>query len=309
MHVRRQATHAEVFAPAKLNLFLEILGKRPDGFHEIDTLMTPVSLYDTLMLAPTDDGRIELTCEQSVDRPCGDDAIPTGRTNIVVRALDALRNAADVSQGASVRLIKRIPMAAGMAGGSTDAAAALAAANVAWNLNWPAARLAELAASLGSDVPFFFARTAAVCRGRGEQIEPLVAPNSQQSLVPLDFVVVKPPVGLSTADVYRACKPAATPESSAAMADAWRRGDKTTLGRLLHNRLQDAAEHLCDWIDRLARESARFACLGHRMSGSGTSYFALCRNARQARRMAAELAGRGLGRTFALRTACGGGMA
>jgi 4-diphosphocytidyl-2-C-methyl-D-erythritol kinase len=300
MYVRHRATHVEVFAPAKLNLFLEVLGKRSDGFHEIETVMTPVSLFDSLIVTETATGLIELECERTTEaREAareGNPTLPTGAENLVVRALEALRRTAGISRGARVRLVKRIPMAAGMAGGSTDAAAALAAANLAWNLNWPAERLAETAATLGSDVPFFFARRSALCRGRGEKIEPLaVAP-------PLDFVVVKPPVGLSTADVYRACRPAEKPQSAAALIDAWRRGNKAALGRLLHNRLQDAAERLCDFVERLAHELRRYAVLGHQMSGSGTSYFALCRDARQARRTAAELAGRGLGQTFALRT-------
>lgn len=305
MYVRRRATHVEVLAPAKLNLFLEVLGKRPDGFHEIETVMAPVSLFDSLIVTETATGPIELECERTTPdqgaeahgaAQAEEPTLPTGAENLVVRALETLRHTAGISRGARVRLVKRIPLAAGMAGGSTDAAAALAAANLAWGLNWPDERLAETAATLGSDVPFFFARAAALCRGRGEKIKPLAeAP-------PLDFVVVKPPLGLSTADVYRACRPADRPQTATALIDAWRRGDKAALGRRLHNRLQEAAERLCDFVERLTRELARFAVLGHQMSGSGTSYFALCRDARQARRTAAELAGRGLGRTFAVRT-------
>jgi 4-diphosphocytidyl-2-C-methyl-D-erythritol kinase len=314
MIVRRRGPDVEVAAPAKLNLFLEVLAKRPDGFHEIETVMTPVTLFDTLTVREKASGPIQLECEQTAEAhgeaPAELKTVPEGSENIVVRALEALRQQAGVSRSARVRLTKRIPLAAGMAGGSTDAAAALAAANVLWNLDWPDARLAETAATLGSDVPFFFARSPALCRGRGERVEPLAG------LPPLDFVVVAPPVGLSTAEVYRACRPAATsdappregaPDSAAtpsatSLIDAWRRGDKPGVGQALHNRLQDAAERLSPWIERLAREVDRYATLGHRMSGSGTSYFALCRNARQARRIAGELANRRLGRTFSVRT-------
>jgi 4-diphosphocytidyl-2-C-methyl-D-erythritol kinase len=187
-------------------------------------------------------------------------------------------------------------MAAGMAGGSTDAAAALAAANLAWKLDWSDARLAEVAAEIGSDVPFFFSRTAAVCRGRGEIIEPITG------LPPLDFVVVKPPSGLSTAEVYRNCKPGDGCRQSGPLVETWQSGNIIDLGALFHNRLQPAAETLNRSIHRLAREMQTQGTLGHRMSGSGTSYFALCRNARQARRLAATLACRGLGRAFAVRT-------
>ena len=300
MHVRRAGQHVEVSAPAKLNLFLEVLAKRPDGFHEIETVMAPVALYDGLVLKAEADPAIRLECEQLA--VAGDlsttqnQLVPTGPDNLIVRALEALRKQAGIERGASVRLTKRIPLAAGMAGGSTDAAAALAAANEAWDLHWPDERLAEIAATLGSDIPFFFARTSALCRGRGEQIEPLAA------LVPLDFVVIAPPAGLSTADVYRACRPAAEPRRAADLVAAWRNGDKVAVGRLLHNRLQEPAERLCDWIARLHAEFDRFDCLGHQMSGSGTSYFALCRDARQARRIASALAARGWGRTMTVRS-------
>jgi 4-diphosphocytidyl-2-C-methyl-D-erythritol kinase len=321
MHVRRGPNFVEVTAPAKLNLFLEILGKRPDGFHEIETVMVPVSVCDTLVVGDDDGsssappGAIRLRCERAVDGVLGrrdsahsgspepaalelpaEKQVPTGTDNIVIRALEALRKRAGVELGACVKLIKRIPVAAGMAGGSTDAAAALAAGNLFWNLNLPSAELAEIAATLGSDIPFFFAGGAALCRGRGERVEPLPAGGV------LHLAVVAPPMGLSTAAVYRACRPAERPRCSAEIAAAWRRGDPVDTARQLHNRLQPAAESLSDWIERLKGEFTHSDCLGSQMSGSGTSYFGICRDARHARRVAARLAARGLGRTMALRT-------
>ncbi len=303
MHVRRGPQLVEVFAPAKLNLFLEVLGKRPDGFHEIETVMTRVSLYDALTLADDPSGAIALRNELSADSlpPAGQAAaaertLPSGSANIVVRALEALRQAAGVRHGAQVRLVKRIPMAAGMAGGSTDAAAAILAANIAWKLEWSHTRLAEVAATLGSDIPYFFTPGPALCRGRGEQVEPLAGCGM------MHFAVIAPPEGLSTAAVYRACRPSETPRRAIELIHAWRQGNFAEVGRLLHNRLQDAAEGISPWIDRLARELQSSDCLGHRMSGSGTSYFALCRSATHARFLAATLRGRGLGRTMALMT-------
>jgi 4-diphosphocytidyl-2-C-methyl-D-erythritol kinase len=314
MHVRRGPDYVEVRAPAKLNLFLEILGKRPDGFHEIETVMVPVSACDTLVVWDDPSGRIELECERIADtsqaaspepmaakiaapnEAAAEKEVPTGSDNIVVRALEALRRRAGVASGARVRLIKRIPVAAGMAGGSTDAAAALAAANLVWNLNLSAATLSVVAAELGSDIPFFFAGGAALCRGRGERIEPLAGGGV------LHFAVVAPPVGLSTAAVYRACRPAADPHCSAGLVEALGRGDSTGTARRLHNRLQPAAESLSPWIERLKAEFARCDCLGSQMSGSGTSYFGVCRTARHARRVASRLAARGLGRTLAVRS-------
>ena len=305
MHVRSTATGLEVLTPAKLNLFLEVLGKRSDGFHEIETLMVPIGLYDTLYFENDPSGRIELACESldSKSSPdsrelAGGERLPEGSQNIVFRAIELIRSRCQVSSGARVRLVKRIPMAAGLAGGSSDAAAALVAANRVWNLNLPASELAPLAAELGSDVPFFLEPGAAICRGRGERIERL------PGLGALAFVVVKPPTGLSTADVYRACRPAQEAKTAAPLVAALRAGRLNEAVGRFHNALQSAAEQLSPWIARLAREFSRLDFLGHRMSGSGTSYFGLARHFRHARRLAFELQTRGLGRVYVVRGTC-----
>jgi 4-diphosphocytidyl-2-C-methyl-D-erythritol kinase len=186
-------------------------------------------------------------------------------------------------------VVKRIPAAAGLGGASSDAAAALAAANLAWQLRWPRTRLAELAADLGSDIPFFFGSGAGVGRGRGEQIESLAVPAG------MHVVVVRPPVGLATREVYQRCTPAERPRSVAPMARALEQGRWSQVAQHLHNRLEPAAEQLTPWIARLRRVFERLACLGHRMSGSGSSYFGICRHAGHARRVAARLRGENLG--------------
>src|SRR6476646_8651998 len=190
--------------PAKLNLSLEVFGRRGDGFHELETLMVPVRLFDTLSLAPTDassaayGNAIRLSIHSlPAHRGLSPGDIPPADQNLVVRALSLLREQSGCTHGAHVELTKRIPAAAGLGGGSIDAAAALKLANHAWQLGWSRERLAELAAEIGSDVPFFLFGGAAVCRGRGERVARLPA------VPPLDFVLVKPPVELSTADVYR----------------------------------------------------------------------------------------------------------
>src|SRR4051812_5948637 len=134
-----------VAAPAKLNLFLEVRGKRPDGFHDLETLMVAVDLFDTLELAAAADGRITLECD-----PPG---LPTGPGNLVYKAADALpRHATRPALGAAIRLVKRIPAQAGLAGGSSDAAATIAGLNRVWKLNLSPADLAAVAADVGSDV-------------------------------------------------------------------------------------------------------------------------------------------------------------
>jgi 4-diphosphocytidyl-2-C-methyl-D-erythritol kinase len=299
MRVRALNKEVEVWTPAKLNLFLEVLSKRTDGFHEVETLMVPISLYDTLYFKEEPTGRLELSCAWAWrPKDAAENALPLpgGDANIVVRAVRLLQQRMNVGRGAELRLVKRIPMAAGLAGGSSDAAAALVAANRAWQLGLSHSELTSLAAEVGSDVPFFLQGGPAVCRGRGERIEPL--PNRGT----WHFVVVGPPEGLGTADVYRACLPADRPRTADELAAALRAGRLDHAGRLLHNGLQEAAAGLSPWVPRMEREFARIDIVGARMSGSGTSWFGLCHNARHAQRVARTLRMRGLGQVFAVRS-------
>jgi 4-diphosphocytidyl-2-C-methyl-D-erythritol kinase len=298
MHVHRSESGIEVLAPAKLNLFLEVLAKRSDGYHEIETLMVPIGWYDTLQLSDCPSGQISLTCRQSVRHlpalPAEEPALPSGADNLAVRAVELLRQRAGIERGARVQLTKRIPLAAGLAGGSSDAAAALVAANAAWDLGYDRQRLSEIGAQLGSDVPFFLYGGSAVCRGRGELVEPI------EQLGPLHFVIARPPLGLSTPAVYGQCRPAGVPRRVGPLVEALQSGNAGRAGRLLHNALTQAAERLTAWIGRLKREFAALGCLGHEMSGSGSSYFGLCRHARHAQHIAASLRSRGIAQVEAV---------
>src|SRR5688500_1378304 len=143
MHVRRLGPSIEVTTPAKINLFLEVLGRRSDGYHEIETVLAAVSLYDTLRFTPLPEGGVELTC-RSAAAPPGDE-LPSGPENLAWRTAELVRQRAGITAGASIELVKRIPSAAGLGGASSDAAAALVAANLAWRLDWPREQLLELA--------------------------------------------------------------------------------------------------------------------------------------------------------------------
>ena len=214
-----------------------------------------------------------------------------------MKAVELLRSRAGVEAGADIQLTKRIPSAAGLGGGSSDAAAALVAANLCWNIGYSQQRLLELAAELGSDVPFFLRRGAAMCRGRGELLEPLHAPRG------LHFVIVRPPEGLSTAEVYRRCRPAedgTDRRDSAALAAALHAGDLRRIAAGMFNRLQVAAEQMSPWVARLAAWFAELNLVGHQLTGSGSGYFGICRSARHARRAAARLSSRGAGSAFAV---------
>ena len=262
-----------IAAPAKLNLFLEILGKRPDGYHDLETLMVAVDLYDTLEVSPRVDGQLELMCD-----PPG---LPTGPENLVYKAADRLRQQAHrPGLGASIRLTKRIPTQAGLAGGSSDAAATLVALNHVWGLNLPKPGLAAVAAEVGSDVAFFLDLPAAWCTGRGER----VAPESAGRV--FDVVLVCPPVGLGTADVYRRVTvPTAATDGSAARS-AFRTGDPEALGRALFNRLQPSAFDLAPIVKAVYCRLVGLNPAGCLMSGSGSAVFALCRDPHDAARVA-----------------------
>jgi 4-diphosphocytidyl-2-C-methyl-D-erythritol kinase len=271
----RRADAVVVWAPAKVNLFLEVLGKRADGYHEIATLMVAVSLYDTLELRDDGSGDIQLWCDQP--------SLSTGPDNLVRRAAELLRTRTGCKRGARIRLVKRIPLAAGMAGGSTDAAATLAGLNRLWSLGRADSELTDWSASLGSDVAFFFATPAAWCTGRGEIVEPVALGR------PLWFVLACPSVGLATGDVYRGISVPATPQGGAALRRALEDGNIAEIGRGLHNRLQPVAERLRPEIAAVHARLRALRPAGQLMSGSGSSLFALCHDHADALRIAREL--------------------
>src|SRR5436190_12607807 len=279
MLVRIAANRVHVLAPAKINLFLEILAKRSDGFHEIETLMSPIGLYDLLSVEATESPEIRLDCRLGVGMAGLVGDLPPAKDNLVYKAASLLQERSGCGRGADFQLLKRIPSAAGLGGASSDAAAALVAANIVWQLSWSRERLAELAAELGSDIPFFLGTGSAICRGRGERIEPAWP-------FRLHVVVIRPPVGLSTPQVYRECRPASTPMSSTKLQSGLQRGNWNEIRSSLVNRLEEPAARLTPWIGRLRKEFAAAGCIAQQMSGSGSSYFGICENVPHARRVA-----------------------
>jgi 4-diphosphocytidyl-2-C-methyl-D-erythritol kinase len=281
-------------APAKVNLFLEVLGRRADGYHEIATLILAIDLADELDFAPDESGEVSLTCD--------DPALPTGPDNLVLRAAARLREEAGPTTGARIHLTKRVPWAAGLGGGSSDAAATLEGLNELWRLRLSPAALARIGAEIGSDVPFFLNGPAAWCTGRGEVVTPV--PVGRQ----LDLVLVVPPEGLSTADVYRRLTVPATPVDGRAAREALASGDVEGLGRALFNRLQEPAFELSPAVAAAFRRVQAVGAAGGLMTGSGSALFALCRSPTEARRVHDDLA-RGLApggesstRTFLVRS-------
>lgn len=254
-----------VRCPAKLNLFLEVLRRRPDGYHDIDTVMQAIDLYDELHIHAQPAPEITLECD--------DPALPTDERNLVIRAALALRDLTGTRAGAHIALAKRIPAQAGLGGGSSDAAGTLLGLNAAWQLALPIDTLATLAARLGSDVPFFLHGATARCTGRGERIEPLPARGRQH------YVLLCPPVAVSTAEAYKRLRfPLTSARAGVSMVSRHLAEDDVEgLGAMLHNRLEDSVfgvyPRLCE-LKAVLVELGLFA--GVCMTGSGSALYGVC---------------------------------
>jgi len=182
----------QVFAPAKINLYLKILGRRSDGFHEIETLIAPISLYDEIRIDKGD-------AKEGIEFRCDDPSVPKGDNNLAVRAAKAFFAETNVKPAISIELKKQIPHGAGLGGGSSDAASVLLALNELSEMKLPREALAKMAEAIGSDVPFFIFQSAAMCKGRGEQVAPL---KLQPALGRLWILLLRPAFAVSTAWAY-----------------------------------------------------------------------------------------------------------
>lgn len=303
MLFRQTSRSLTVLAPAKLNLFLRIVAKRADGFHDLESVMATIGVYDTLVLEAASSCEIDLSVVDSSPRTMTGSMrleAPVGPENLVIRAANLLRERTGCGNGVRITLVKRIPSSAGLGGGSSDCAAALAGLNRLWNLQLSHPELLELAGELGSDVAFFLADTPlAVCTGRGEHIEPL--PCSTR----LHFVVAKPMSGLSTPAVFREWSSASGNHSRsklpltaqptvASFVESLACHDVVSTARRLHNGLQAPAEALNSDVRQMRQLFERLPVIGHQMSGSGSSYFGICASRRQALGVASRLRAAGV---------------
>ena len=275
-------------AAAKVNLTLEVLGKRADGYHEIATVMQAVDLSDRITLDVADD--LELRSSS------GD--VPTDSRNLALRAAVALKEAAGAPGGVRIVLDKRIPVAAGLGGGSSDAAAVLIGLNRLWRLRWPHARLDELAATLGSDVPFFLRGGAALATGRGEQVKPLRGRS-------IALVLVNPKFPASTAEMYGRLTPAMYSDGDATKRLAGSLGRSSArVAASLYNGMEAAATGVFPQIDQMRAALLAAGALGALMSGSGPTVFGVARSYEQARQIRTRIA-RGSWECWAVRTLTG----
>jgi 4-diphosphocytidyl-2-C-methyl-D-erythritol kinase len=285
-----------VRVPAKVNLQLAVGPLRSDGYHGVVTVYQAISLYDEVTVRPAA-ARVPVVVT-------GEDAaaVPTGPANLASKAVTALARAAGRrGRGfVQIEIRKRIPMAAGLAGGSADAAATLVACNELWKAGLTQAQLSQIAARLGSDVPFALTGGTAVGRGRGEQLTSALVSGTYH------WALAFAAGGLSTPEVYAACdrlrasRPVPEPELSGPLMTALRSGDPAAVGAHLANDLQPASISLRPELRRTLAEGTDLGAVGAMVSGSGPTCLFLARDAEHAREIAVSLTGSGSCRAVAL---------
>jgi 4-diphosphocytidyl-2-C-methyl-D-erythritol kinase len=276
-------------APAKVNWFLEVLHKRPDGYHEIETVMQAIDLFDEISVQDQP-GRLELTCNINLGDP---------RDNLVFRAADLLRKTHAPARGASIDLKKVIPHGAGLGGGSSDAANALVALNQLWNLNLHNSVLRQLVSQVGSDCAFFVDGGTALCTGRGENVAQL------PDIAGIDLVILYPNEVCPTGPVYSDLSQHLTYKRHKCYLfhDLPSDVDRRKLATLVMNRLQDSALRVSLGMRRVWNETAHEPeVLVRFVSGSGSSIAFLMPDRSSAVRLKDSFNARALGRAFAVKT-------
>ncbi|MCL4514235.1 MAG: 4-(cytidine 5'-diphospho)-2-C-methyl-D-erythritol kinase [Firmicutes bacterium] len=269
----------KVRAYAKVNLTLDVLGKRPDGYHELESIMQSIGLYDTLEFKNASSG---------VQIHCSHPEVPADESNLVYKAARALQERFGLAGGAEIRLEKAIPVAAGLAGGSADAAGALVGLNALWGLHLSQRELGEVAAGLGSDVNFCLTGGTALAQGRGERITVLpAAPNFW-------LVLLKPRFGVSTAEVYRGLDLKAVEPlrpDTVAMLNACVVNDFDAMAAGLRNVLESVTCRLHPELNELKEALLRAGASGALISGSGPTVFGVVPDEEGAGEVAAALMG------------------
>ena len=245
----------EFHAPAKINLSLRVLGRRADGFHDLESLMCPVSVFDTLDVTRRESGGLEFTCDDAM--------LPAGEDNLAVRAARLFCAARGLEPNVRIALTKHIPHGAGLGGGSSDAATTLLALDRLFATGISRDALATMAAELGSDVPFFIYESAAMISGRGERVEPVAFPHA------LPLLLIKPPFGVPTPWAYSRWRDAREiPEVPyGAQAFPW--------GELVNDLERPVFEKFIFLADLKRWLQAQPKAAGALMSGSGATIFAV----------------------------------
>ncbi|EGQ2723415.1 4-(cytidine 5'-diphospho)-2-C-methyl-D-erythritol kinase [Staphylococcus pseudintermedius] len=257
-------------APAKINLTLDTLYKRDDGYHEVEMIMTTIDLSDRLSFEKRNDSRIVLKVDETF--------IPSDDRNLAYRAALLMRETYQIKQGVTITLEKNIPVAAGLAGGSSDAAATMRGMNRLFELNRSLDELSELSAAIGSDVPFCVYGTTALCKGRGEILE--ILPKTPSAWV----IVAKPQAGLSTPEIYGGLDLSQPfPVHTEQCLKAIEENDYDALCKSLSNRLEPVSMQLQPEIAKIKTNMLNNGADGALMSGSGPTVYGFAQRERQAR--------------------------
>lgn len=258
----------------KINLYLDVLDRRPDGFTNIETIFQTISLWDELRVEAGGEG-IEFTCS--------DPGLCAPEDNLVYRAAKLIREHAGVTDGVRIHLDKRLPVAAGLAGGSGNAAATLIALNDLWSLGFSGAALAEMALALGSDVPYCLSGGTVAATGRGEVMEVLPA------IAPQWLVLVHPPLAITAGHAYghprltRNLDPVVDGKT-AAFRTALSRLAAGDVAGMLFNRMESGVVHDHPELASIKARLREYGCEASAMSGSGPTVFGLCADEASARR-------------------------
>lgn len=267
----------KLLSPAKVNLRLDVLGKREDGYHEIESIMTRVSLYDEVFLSIEDGEGLEVTCTGQA---------PSGEKNIAYKAATAILDRSSGKVRVRIEIKKNIPVAAGLGGGSSNAATVLLGLNRMLDIGLSKKELMEIGARLGADIPFFIFERPAIARGIGERLEEINLPK-------LWFVLVNPNIPVSTADVYRRLniKFGLTKEGFGINMPNFNNGVKG-VSRILHNDLEGVALRMHPEIGFVKDRVRAAGAIGTLMSGSGATVFGLFESREEAHAAFASLSNR-----------------
>ena len=254
-------------SPGKINFGLDIIRKRPDGFHELESIMAPLDVCDEMEFELRD-------AAHGITMECDAPGLPTDAGNLVVRAAELLRAHAAVAAGAHIRLRKRVPIAAGMGGGSGNGAVALTGLNQLWQLGLSHEQLLPLAATLGSDCALFLDPKPSFCHGRGELVGPLTDAEAK-TLRTAHFVLINPGFGISTKWAYAQVRPFLTGRSGAikVVRNALAGGDLPAAARGMVNTLEGPALRKFPLLELLKESLVRHGCIASMMSGSGATVF------------------------------------
>jgi 4-diphosphocytidyl-2-C-methyl-D-erythritol kinase len=262
-----------LLSPAKVNLYLKVVGKRPDGYHDLVSVVDVISLYDVLRIRAGEDGEVAVRDDRGL--------LPDGQANTIYRAIMLLKERCGRPDGVSVEVEKRIPLGSGLGGGSGNAATVMKDLARAWGLSLTPEELSGLGRQVGADVPLFMYGKSCIMRGVGERIMPVELPK-------IWYVVVYPGVAISTAEVYRGLRIVLTKREND-VTFSGKFSQVVDVADILENDLEEVAISICPEIKTIKEQLRGSGALGSLMSGSGSAVFGVFEDETRARKASEEV--------------------